>query len=143
MAADYDGDGKADIAIFRQNGGNKEWWIQRSTAGLFATVFGAAGDKAVPGDYTGDGKVDVAVWRPSNGNWFILRSEDLLFLGFPWGTNGDLPAPGDYDGDGKTDAAVFRPSSATWFINRTGGSGPLITGFGAATDSPVAGVFVR
>jgi uncharacterized delta-60 repeat protein len=143
VAADYDGDGKADIAIFRQNGGNKEWWIQRSTAGLFATVFGAAGDKAVPGDYTGDGKVDVAVWRPSNGNWFILRSEDLLFLGFPWGTNGDLPAPGDYDGDGKTDAAVFRPSSATWFINRTGGSGPLITGFGAATDNPVAGVFVR
>ena len=143
VAADYDGDGKADIAIFRQNGGNKEWWIQRSTAGLFATVFGATGDKAVPGDYTGDGKVDVAVWRPSNGNWFILRSEDLLFLGFPWGTNGDLPAPGDYDGDGKTDAAVFRPSSATWFINRTGGSGPLITGFGAATDSPVAGAFVR
>ena len=54
-----------------------------------------------------------------------------------------IPAPGDYDGDGKTDAAVFRQSSATWFINRTGGSGPLITDFGAATDNPVAGVFVR
>ena len=143
VAADYDGDGKADIAVYRQNNGAQEWWIQRSTAGLFATVFGASGDKAVPGDYTGDGKADVAVWRPSNGNWFILRSEDFSYLAFPWGANGDLPAPGDYDGDGKTDAAVFRQSSATWFINRTGGSGPLITGFGLSGDAPVPSSFVR
>jgi uncharacterized delta-60 repeat protein len=143
VAADYDGDGKADIAIYRLNNGSEEWWIQRSSAGLFATVFGATGDKAVPGDYTGDGKTDIAVWRPSNGNWFILRSEDFSFLAFPWGANGDIPAPGDYDGDGKFDAAVFRQSTATWFVNRTGGSGPLITNFGAATDNPVAGVFVR
>jgi hypothetical protein len=143
VAADYDGDGKADIAIFRQNAGNKEWWIQRSTAGLFATVFGATGDKAVQGDYTGDGKADVAIWRPASGQWFILRSEDLTFLAFPWGANGDAPAPGDYDGDGKYDAAVFRASSGTWFINRTGGAGPLITNFGTTTDSPVAGAYVR
>jgi uncharacterized delta-60 repeat protein len=143
VAADYDGDGKADIAIYRLNNGAEEWWIQRSSAGLFATVFGVAGDKAVQGDYTGDGKADIAVWRPSNGNWFILRSEDFSFLAFPWGAIGDIPAPGDYDGDGKFDAAVFRQSTATWFVNRTGGSGPLITNFGAATDNPVAGVFVR
>jgi subtilisin-like proprotein convertase family protein len=143
VAADYDGDGKADIAIYRLNNGAEEWWIQRSSAGLFATVFGAAGDKAVPGDYTGDGKTDIAVWRPSNGNWLILRSEDFSFLAFPWGAAGDIPAPGDYDGDGKFDATVFRPSSASWFVNRTGGAGPLITNFGAVTDKPVAGVFVR
>ena len=143
VVADYDGDGKADMGVVRQNGSNKEWWIQRSTWGPIAFVFGTTGDKAVPGDYTGDGKADVAVWRPSNGNWFILRSEDFSYLAFPWGANGDLPAPADYDGDGKIDAAVFRQPSATWFINRTGGQGTLITGFGASTDSPVAGAFVR
>ena len=143
VAADYDGDGKADIGIIRRNAGNLEWWIQRSTAGFFVTIFGVATDKAVPGDYTGDGKIDVAAFRPSTGTWFVLRSEDSSFFSFPWGQIGDIPAPGDYDGDGKWDSAVFRPSVATWFVNRTGGSGPLIAGFGAPTDQPVASLFVR
>lgn len=143
VSSDYDGDGKADIGIVRNNGGNKEWWIQRSALGLFATVFGISTDRTVPGDYTGDGKSDIAVFRPSNGNWLILRSEDFSFLAFPWGTTGDIPSPGDYDGDGKFDSAVFRPSAATWFINRTGGQGPLISAFGAPTDTPVPSVFVR
>ena len=143
VAGDYDGDGKADIAIYRTNGAAKEWWVQRSTAGLFATGFGAVGDLAVPGDYTGDGKADIAVWRPANGNWFVLRSEDLSFLSFPFGQNGDTPAPGDYDGDHKIDAAVFRPGSTTWFVNRSGGAGTLIQNFGASTDIPVPGAFVR
>ena len=60
VAADYDNDGKADIGIVRTNGANKEWWIQRSSAGLIATVFGQPTDKATPGDYTGDGKADIA-----------------------------------------------------------------------------------
>lgn len=143
VAADFDGDFKADLAIVRQNGANKEWWIQRSTAGLFSTAFGTAGDKAVPSDYTGDGKADVAIWRPSNGNWYILRSEDLTYLAFPWGQAGDIPAPGDYDNDLKSDAAVFRPSMGTWYVNRTGGLGPMITTFGASTDTPIANAFVR
>ena len=143
VAADYDGDGKADVGIVRTNGSNKEWWIQRSTAGLIATVFGQPTDKATPGDFTGDGKADIAFWRPSTGAWFILRSEDLTFLSFPFGATGDVPVPGDYDGDGKFDAAVFRPTGTTFFVNRSGGSGTLIQTFGAATDRPVANAYVR
>ena len=143
VPADYDNDGKADIAITRSNAGNKEWWINRSNAGLFATVFGVPTDKATPGDYTGDGKADIAFFRPGTGAWFILRSEDLTFLSFTFGQAGDIPAPGDFDGDGKFDTAVFRPTGATWFVNRTGGGGVLIQGFGAATDTPVPNVYVR
>jgi hypothetical protein len=143
VPADYDNDGKADLAITRTNGGNKEWWVLRSTAGLLSTVFGVPTDLATPGDYTGDGKADIAFFRPSNGTWFILRSEDLSFLSFPFGAAGDIPVPGDYDGDGKFDPSVFRAASASWFINRSGGAGTLITNFGSATDRPVPNVYVR
>ena len=142
VAADYDGDGRADLAISRDNGGTKEWWIQRSTAGLFVTVFGSIGDKAVVADYTGDGKTDVAVWRPISGSWYVLRSEDLSYFVVPFGQMGDIPAPGDYDGDGRSDAAVFRPQTGIWYINRSA-SGVQIIGFGINGDVPVPSGFVR
>ena len=40
---DYDGDGKADISVFRPSTG--QWFQQRSTSGFFATQFGQNGDK--------------------------------------------------------------------------------------------------
>ena len=103
--------------------------------------FGASTDKAVQGDYTGDGKADVAIWRPSTGEWFIVRSEDSSFYGFPFGANGDVVAPGDYDGDGKFDPTVFRPSSTTWFIARTT-AGTQIVQFGSTGDLPIPNAFV-
>jgi len=141
VVSDYDGDGKADVGIFRPAPSGAEWWIQRSTAGLLAMQFGASTDKAVQGDYTGDGKTDVAIWRPSSGEWFIVRSEDLSFYGFPFGTNGDVIAPGDYDGDGKFDPTVFRPSSAMWFIARST-AGTKIVQFGANGDQPIPNAYV-
>ena len=141
VVADYDADGKADVGIFRQAAGGAEWWIQRSTAGILAMQFGANTDKAAQGDYTGDGKADIAIWRPATGEWFIVRSEDFSFYGFPFGANGDVVAPGDYDGDGKFDATVFRPSSATWFISRTT-AGTQIVQFGANGDKPLPSAFV-
>ncbi|MBK6751264.1 MAG: hypothetical protein IPG67_15010 [Acidobacteria bacterium] len=78
----------------------------------------------------------------TTGNWFILRSEDLSFYSFPFGTTGDVPSPGDYDGDGRMDAAVFRPSSSTWYANRST-AGVLIQQFGTTGDVPIPGAFVR
>ena len=87
-------------------------------------------------DFTGDGEVDLAFFRPSTGFWYVLRSENFTFYGFPFGTNGDKPAAGDYDGDGKTDPAVFRPSNSTWYVLPSAG-GSIATQFGSSTDAPM------
>jgi hypothetical protein len=143
--ADFDGDGKTDLSIFRPTGGGgpnaSEWWYQRSSNNSApAFQFGVSTDLPTPGDFTGDGKTDVAFWRPSTGFWFVLRSEDSSFFAFPFGATGDIPVAADFDGDGKADAGIFRPSSATWFINKSSG-GTTIQQFGASGDKPVAADF--
>ena len=58
---DYDGDGKTDVAVYRDGA----WIILRSSnGGVIATGWGGlAQDIPVPGDYDGDGKTDLAVYR--------------------------------------------------------------------------------
>jgi hypothetical protein len=72
-AADYDGDGKADLAVWRPGSGG--WQILNSAGGTerLATL-GEVGDIPVPGDYDGDGKIDLAVWRPRTGMWIVAPS---------------------------------------------------------------------
>jgi len=87
VPANYDGDGKADVAVY--TGG--AWSIIRSTDGG-NTVVAWGGDPAdipVPGDYDGDGKADVAIYR--SGTWIIKRSSDGGTTVSQWGSPGDIP----------------------------------------------------
>jgi subtilisin-like proprotein convertase family protein len=138
--ADFDGDGKTDLSVFRPSEGN--WYLNRSQLGFTVLNWGISTDTLVPGDYDGDGKTDVAVFRPSNtagvSDFYILNSNGLTYSGAEWGVVGDIPVGGDFDGDGKSDIAVFRPSNATWYILNSGNGSNTIEPFGLNGDIPVS-----
>ena len=140
--ADFDGDGKSDLSVFRPSEGN--WYLSQSTAGFGVVKWGVSGDTLAPGDFDGDGKTDFAVFRPnadsSQPDFYILNSNGFTVSGVSWGLAGDIPVIRDYDGDDKEDVAVFRPSNNTWYILNSGG-GATFKVFGQAGDVPVAGDF--
>ncbi len=134
---DFDGDGRADQAVFRPS--ERNWYLLRSGSGFAAAQFGDANDRIVPADYDGDSRADIAVFRA--GVWYILQSSNNQVRAVSFGTAEDLPRPADYDGDGRADIGVFRQSSGTWFYLRSSDNGFRAIQFGQSGDAPVMADF--
>ncbi len=120
-AADFDGDGTPDVAVFRPSSG---LWAVREVTRLY---FGTSGDTPVAGDYNGEGIDTAAVFRSGSGLWAVREVTRVYF-----GASTDQAVVGDYSGNGRNNFAVFRPSSGLWAVRNL-----TRIYFGSSTDIPV------
>lgn len=134
--SDFDGDGLADLSVFRPSDGI--WYRWNSFDNSFAAMqWGLSTDKLVSADYDGDGRADYAIYR--DGTWVIFQSLNNQIKVVSFGQAGDLPRPGDFDGDGKADIGVFRPSTGTWYSLSSSNGQFAGAQFGQNGDVPMLG----
>ncbi len=139
--ADFDGDGKSDVSVFRPSEGN--WYLNRSATGFTAVNWGIASDIIAAANYDGDDKTDVAVYRLNDSgqpDLYVLNSSDGTVSYRFWGSAGDVPVTGDFDGDGKDDSAIFRPSTGVFWVTQSSGGG-VLTSRPFPAGRPISGDF--
>jgi uncharacterized protein (TIGR03437 family) len=141
--ADFNGDGKVDLAVSNYGSNNITVLLGNGAGGFTAApgspfAVGSVPFGLVTGDFNGDGKPDLAVSNESDDNVTVLLGD---------GAGGFAPAPGspfdvglvpiglaiaDFNGDGVPDLAV---------VNLRGNDVFILLGNGLGGFSPVSGIF--
>jgi VCBS repeat protein/FG-GAP repeat protein len=143
LSADFDGDGKSDLAMVYYRSGIftplRDIWRSFLSSNpdsgynefSFVGSFSGADDRTpipVVADFGGHGQDDLASFNPPDGVWRVRFSHPIWnpatgdVVSAPrldrlvWGTRGDIPIGADFDGDGKADACVWRPTDGRWYI---------------------------
>jgi hypothetical protein len=141
--ADFNGDGKLDLAMSEVNSigqvevllGNGDGTFQ--PAQTFATGQGQ-GSEIVVGDLNGDGKLDLVIANQNNSSVSVLLGNgDGTFQGALStfvGLSAVFVAVGDFNNDDKLDLAVVDSSGSSVFVLLGNGDGTFTVGFSFSTN---------
>jgi len=141
LSADFNGDGKADLACYTGNTGS--WVVALSTgSGWQSTYWNGGpllayewsvipvGGQCFAADFNGDGKTDLACSDGVDDVWSVSLSNGSGWNTESWsgGPVVELPMTqqclrGDLNGDGKTDLACWTGEDGGWFVALSTGSG--------------------
>jgi hypothetical protein len=139
LAADVDGDGRADLLSFHPKRGR--WWVSTgrengtfASPRLAATYATTAGWQAhLAADVDGDGRADLISYHPDRGRWWVSRGRtDGTFgaprrlVDHPTGAGWAAHVAADVDGDGRADLLAYDATAGSWlvFADRVGSAEP-------------------
>ena len=94
---DIDGDGHADLVVWRASTGTW-YWLTSSSGYNYAAQgqkqWGRQGDTPLVTELDGDGRLDLTIWRPADGTWYSLTSTSgydyARAVARPWGSPGQV-----------------------------------------------------
>lgn len=150
FVADFNGDGKADVAIHDKQSG--AWYVGISTGTSLAVSawvlnFGNRGarEETLVGDSTGDGRTDIAIHDRETGDRYVGVSSGSAFTVQAWatrfGNRGDTERTyvADFTGDERADVAIHDGQTGAWYVGRSNGAAFVVeswaTRFGDCGDT--------
>lgn len=136
-AADYDGDTRMDIGVFRAG----VWHILLSGSGTYRQEYwGTSGDIPVLADFDRDNRADLTIARSESGQrvWYTRMSANSATRAVTWGLSSDGFFTGrvDFDGDAASDIMVIRNESGQriFYILRSSDSQLQVIQWGLSSD---------
>jgi FG-GAP-like repeat len=147
FAADFNGDGKADLACYTGSAGiwnvvlstgsgwKSEYWAGQSGGNRGPAPALPITNQCFTGDFNRDRKGDLACWTGNGGSWNVALSTGSNWQSLFW-NNGPVPIrewfvvpvqgqcfATDFNGDGKADLACYTGSAGVWSVALSSGHG--------------------